>query len=59
MLDVCGTRGGVLKVVPCDILHFSVISTNRDLVFASTTCDALIGLSHMVDKAVKRGRSLL
>jgi hypothetical protein len=48
MLDVYGTRGGGLKVIHCEILHFSVIFTNRGLVFASTTCDALTGLSHAV-----------
>jgi hypothetical protein len=59
MLDVYGTRGGGLKVVCCEILHFSVISTNRYLVFASTTCDALTGMSHAADKVVKRRRALL
>jgi hypothetical protein len=59
MLEVYGTRGGGLKVVRCEILHFPVISTNRDLIFASTTCDALTGLSHAVDKVVKRRRALL
>jgi hypothetical protein len=59
MLDVYVTRGVGLKVVCCDILHFSVISTNRDLVFASTTCDALTGLSHAVARVVKRRRALL
>jgi hypothetical protein len=59
MLDVYCTRGGGLKVVHCEILHFSVISTNRDLVFASMTCDALTGLSHAVAKVVKCRCALL
>jgi hypothetical protein len=59
MLDVYGTRGGGSKVVCCEILHFSVISTNRDLVFASTTCDAITGMSHMVAIVVKHRRALL
>jgi hypothetical protein len=48
MLDVQGTRGGGYISVRCEILHFSVISTNRVLVFASTTCVALTGLSQAV-----------
>jgi hypothetical protein len=58
MLDLYGTRGEGLKVVRCDILHFSSILTNRDLVFAPTTCDALTGLPHEVAKVIKRRRAL-
>jgi hypothetical protein len=59
MLDMYGTRGGGLKVVLCNILHFFVISRNRDLCFASTTCDAIIGLPHAVARVVKRRCALL
>jgi hypothetical protein len=59
MLDVYGTRGGQLKVVRCEILHFSVISTNRDLIFAPTTRDALTGLPQAVAKVVKRRCALI
>jgi hypothetical protein len=59
MLDVYGTRGGGLKVVGCEILNFSVISTNRDLVFPLTTCDALTGLLHVMEKFVKRRSAIL
>jgi hypothetical protein len=59
MLDVYGTRGGGSIVVRCKILCFSLISTNWSLVFASTTCDALTGLSHTVAKVVKRRWALL
>jgi hypothetical protein len=40
----------MVLVVRCEI------SMNRDLVFASTTCDALTGLSHAVENVVKRRR---
>jgi hypothetical protein len=58
-LDVYDTRGGGLMVDYCVILHLSVISMNRGLVFASTTCDVLIGLSHAMARVVKRRRALL
>jgi hypothetical protein len=59
MLDVYGTKGGGSKVVRCEILHFFVIYKNRDLIFASTSCDALTGLLHAVARVVKRIRALL
>jgi hypothetical protein len=59
MFDVYGTRGGGLMVDRCEILHVSIISTNRGLVFASTTCDALAGLSHAAVVVVNRRRALL
>jgi hypothetical protein len=59
MLDVYVTRGGGLMVDHCEILYLSVISTNRGLIFAYTTCDALAGLSHAVVRVIKRRRALL
>jgi hypothetical protein len=44
MLDVYGTRGGGLMVGRCEILHLSIISMNRGLVFALTAFDVLTGL---------------
>jgi hypothetical protein len=58
MLDVYGTRGGGMKVVRSEILHFFVISKKRDLIFTSMACVALIGMSHTVAKVVKRRRAL-
>jgi hypothetical protein len=49
MLDVYRTKGGGSNVVRRTILHFSVISTNRVLVFASTTRDARTGLTQTVE----------
>jgi hypothetical protein len=43
MLDVLGTKGGRSIVGRRVILHFPVFSTNRVLVFVSTTCVARAG----------------
>jgi hypothetical protein len=43
MLDVYGTKGGWSIVGRRVILHLPVISTNRVLVFVSTTCVARAG----------------
>jgi hypothetical protein len=43
MLDVYGTKGGRSNVGRRVILHLPVISTNRVLVFVSTTCVARAG----------------
>jgi hypothetical protein len=59
MLNVYGTRGGGSIVLRYETLHFSVISTNRGLVFASTICDALTGMSHAMAIFMKRRRALL
>jgi hypothetical protein len=59
MLEVYGTKIGRLIIVRCVILHLSVISTNRGLVFASIACVALAGLSHASAIVVKRRRALL
>jgi hypothetical protein len=49
MLDVYGTKGGGSNVVRCVMLHLSVISTNRALVFASTTRVARTGMTQAVE----------
>jgi hypothetical protein len=59
MLQVYGTIIGRLTIMRCEILHVSVISTNRSLVFASTTFVALTGLSHTAARVTKRRRALL
>jgi hypothetical protein len=43
MLDVYGTKGGRSSIGRRVILHLPVISTNRVLVFVSTTCVARAG----------------
>jgi hypothetical protein len=59
MLEIYCTRVGGLIIMHCDILHVSIIFTNRGLVCVSTTCIALAGLSHAVGRVVKRRRALL
>jgi hypothetical protein len=49
MLDVYGTKGGRSRVGRCVILHLPVISTNRVLVFVSTTCVARAGRAQAED----------
>jgi hypothetical protein len=49
MLDVYGTKGGRSNVGRRVILHLPVISTNRVLVFVSTTCVARAGRAQSVE----------
>jgi hypothetical protein len=59
MLEVYGTRIGGLIIVHCEILHLSVISMNRGLVFASKIWFSLAGLLHAVARVEKLRCALL
>jgi hypothetical protein len=59
MLDVYGTKGGQSSVGRRVILHLPVISTNRVLVFFSTTCVARAGRAQSEEYFEKRSRAML
>jgi hypothetical protein len=59
MLDVYGTKGGGFNAGRRMILNLPVISTNRVIVFVSTTCVARAGRTQSVELFEKRRRALL
>jgi hypothetical protein len=59
MLDVYGTKGIQSSFGRHVIVHLPVISTNRVLVFVSTTCVARAGRAQAEELFEKRRRALL
>jgi hypothetical protein len=59
MLDLYGSKGGRSNVVRRVILHLPVTSTNRVLVFVSTTCVARVGRAQSVEWFKKLRRAPL